>query len=276
MKQRIIAAFFMIIAVIFILCSNETVILSAVGIIALMSAYEVSGAFGLCNRKKWPVCLYIILFIPAICISGLYLLKEAGKDMISLIACIYILLGFLILLLYNRKVKASEMFSALIISSVLIYFLSYMVRIRFMLEGGKYLLWAVLVGACLTDTFAYFTGRFFGKRHLAPKISPNKTVEGAVGGLFGGIVSMLIYGLIIGFINPGLEINFLNLGILGFLSAIFAQMGDLSLSLIKRETGIKDFGSFIPGHGGILDRIDSIIFVAPVTYYFLSYMPIIA
>ena len=276
MRKRIIAAFFMIIAVIFILCSSKEVILGAVALIALLSAYEVSGAFGLCNKEKWPACLYIILFIPAICLSEMYFSKYSGKDMVSLIACVYILLGFLILLLFNRKVKASELFSALIISSVLIYFFSYMVRIRFMLEEGKFLLWAVLVGACLTDTFAYFCGRFFGKRHLAPKISPNKTVEGAIGGLFGGMVSMVIYGVIIGLINPEFELNFLNLAILGLISAIFAQMGDLSLSLIKRETGIKDFGNFIPGHGGILDRIDSILFVAPVTYYFLLYMPIIA
>lgn len=275
MKKRIIAAIFMIIAVIFVLCSNDAVILGAVAFLALLSSYEVSSAFGFCNKEKWPVCLYIMLFIPVLYLAN-GMLEDKGNEVFSLFVCIYILLGFLILLLYNRKIKASYMFSALLISSVLIYFMSYMLKIRFLLTDGKYLLWAVLVGACLTDSFAYFTGRFFGKRHLAPKISPNKTVEGAIGGVLGGVISMVIYGGILLLINPDFNINFLNLAILGLVSAIFAQMGDLSLSLIKREMEVKDFGSYIPGHGGILDRIDSIVFVAPVTYYFLLYMPFIA
>ncbi len=270
MKQRIIAAIFMIIAVFLVLFSTKEVILGAVALLALVASYEVSAAFGFCTKEKWPVCLYIMLFVPVLALGFKYL----GGESFSLMVTLYILLGFLILLLYNRKLEAKKMFSALLISSVLIYFTTYLLKIRFSLPNGKYLLWTVLVGACLTDTFAYFTGRFFGKRHLAPKISPNKTVEGAIGGLFGGAVSMCIYGGVLLLVNPELEINFLLLALLGFISAIFAQMGDLSLSLIKREMEIKDFGNFIPGHGGILDRIDSIIFVAPILYYFLYFIPV--
>ena len=84
-------------------------------------------------------------------------------------------------------------------------------------------------------------------------------------------MSVLLYGGILKLIEPSLGINFALLALLGFLSSLFAQLGDLSLSAVKREAGIKDYGNIIPGHGGILDRIDSVVFTAPLVYYFLLY-----
>ena len=121
-----------------------------------------------------------------------------------------------------------------------------------------------IVAASFSDTFAYFTGRFFGKNKLCPAISPNKTVEGAIGGLIGGTVGTGLVALIFGETVVPLYVYF----IFGMLLAALSQFGDLASSLTKRFFGVKDFGKLIPGHGGILDRVCSIIFVLPVTLLF--------
>ena len=120
--------------------------------------------------------------------------------------------------------------------------------------------------ACLPDMLAYYVGVFFGKRKLCPKISPKKTVEGSIGAFLGGILAAII----IYFISVpifGVPLSIWILGLEGLLCALLAQLGDLSASIIKRSTGIKDYGKIFPGHGGVLDRLDSILFVAPVVMF---------
>ncbi len=114
-----------------------------------------------------------------------------------------------------------------------------------------------------TDTFAYFAGNLFGKKKLCPSISPNKTVEGSIGGILGSLILVVVYAYIV-----HIPVS-LKLLILSIVSSIISQTGDLIASRIKRITGIKDFGFIMPGHGGVLDRFDSIIFTAPVIYYFM-------
>ena len=116
----------------------------------------------------------------------------------------------------------------------------------------------------LTDIGAYYIGRKFGRHKLAPVISPNKTLEGALGGMFFAVIGALIVGL-----SFGLEWYLAILA--GFLCTVFAQIGDLSESLIKRDAGVKDSGDSLPGHGGFLDRTDSFIFTIPLMYYFCYY-----
>lgn len=129
-------------------------------------------------------------------------------------------------------------------------------------ENGKYVFLLVFIGAWITDTMAYFTGFLFGKRKLIPEISPKKTVEGAIGGtLFSGI-AFVAYGLIIEHLTDA-EMNMPILFAAGIVAAIAAQFGDLIASVIKRESNVKDYGNIFPGHGGILDRFDSIISLAP-------------
>jgi len=127
---------------------------------------------------------------------------------------------------------------------------------------GIYLILMPIIIACGCDAVAYYIGCAFGKHKLAPRVSPNKTVEGSVGGILGAIVFMMIYGLILQFAFK-LEVNYIMIAVYALLGSLVAQIGDLSMSLIKREYGIKDFGKSIPGHGGVMDRVDSIMFVAP-------------
>lgn len=131
-------------------------------------------------------------------------------------------------------------------------------------SGGKYLYLLVFVGAWVTDIFAYFCGKLFGKHKLIPEVSPKKTVEGSIGGsLFAGL-AFVLFGIISNSLGFVIEFGHLKLFILGLIAAVVAQIGDLCMSALKRHYSIKDFGKIFPGHGGMLDRFDSIIAVAIV------------
>jgi len=130
---------------------------------------------------------------------------------------------------------------------------------------GQYLIWLVFIISWFCDTFAYYAGRFFGKRKLCPEVSPKKTVAGAIGGVLGGTVGVILWGIIV----PVKGINWYELIILGIVGTVISQIGDLVASSIKRHVGIKDYGKIMPGHGGILDRFDSILYTAPLVYYYI-------
>ena len=152
------------------------------------------------------------------------------------------------------------------------FLLSALVRIR-MMENGVFLIAAPFVMAFLTDCGAYFVGCACGKHKLCPIISPKKTVEGLIGGILGGIVGMIVYGLVLQYLF-GFTVNYLFTVIYGALGAGGATFGDLMFSVIKRQTGIKDYGSLIPGHGGVLDRFDSMMIVGPLAEALILLIPV--
>ncbi|MBR2715517.1 MAG: phosphatidate cytidylyltransferase [Ruminococcus sp.] len=127
----------------------------------------------------------------------------------------------------------------------------------------------------LADSGAYFTGMLLGKHKLCPNISPKKTVEGAVGGLVCGFLAVFLVRFVFTFIYPDATINYIPLIIIGLINPIVSIFGDLTFSIIKRSCGIKDFGSIMPGHGGMLDRFDSIILCAPLVYIVSQYFTVI-
>ncbi|MDR2157581.1 MAG: phosphatidate cytidylyltransferase [Clostridiales Family XIII bacterium] len=126
-------------------------------------------------------------------------------------------------------------------------------------------LWLVIFAAFGSDIFAYFAGSLMGKHRLCPNISPKKTVEGAIGGVVG---SAALCGAFGDFAVPGFVVNSIIVGVLG---GLVSQAGDLAASVIKRQTGVKDYGNLIPGHGGVLDRIDSVLFTAPTVFYYIYF-----
>ena len=139
------------------------------------------------------------------------------------------------------------------------------------LEHGFFcLLFAVLSG-CITDIFAYITGKSIGKHKLCPVISPQKTVEGSVGGIVGTVAALLLLGFALEKAEA-LQVNFIALTFYAVLSSIVGQFGDLSMSSVKRCLGVKDYGTLFPGHGGILDRFDSLLFIAPFTCLFCRHI----
>lgn len=136
--------------------------------------------------------------------------------------------------------------------------------------NGNFLVWLIFLGSWLGDTMAYYTGRAFGKRKIAPKVSPKKTVEGLLGGILGATLGCGIYGIIIS--RYGVEINVIHFFLIGAICGIMGFFGDLVASSIKRYVGIKDYSNLIPGHGGVLDRFDSILFNAVVVFYYLTFI----
>ncbi len=144
--------------------------------------------------------------------------------------------------------------------------LSFIYQIRIM-EGGAFIVWLAFIGSWGSDTCAYLVGRKIGKHKMAPILSPKKSIEGLFGGILGAALLGFLYATFLnqyieGFANPQLSF-----AIIGGCSAVISQIGDLAASAIKRNHEIKDYGNLIPGHGGILDRFDSLIFTAPIVFY---------
>lgn len=162
---------------------------------------------------------------------------------------------------------AAAVFAAFVPSGITALFL-YLLT----LEGGRLLLLSPLVAAWSADSLALLGGMAFGKHKLCPRVSPNKTVEGFFCGIAGGAVGMLIYALILRACGHGVSLPlFIGVGAVG---ALFGALGDLTFSAIKRSVGIKDFGTFMPEHGGVLDRFDSVLFALPVCVLAFSLFPL--
>jgi phosphatidate cytidylyltransferase len=144
--------------------------------------------------------------------------------------------------------------------------LSYIYQVR-MLENGGLIVWMIFIGAWGSDTFAYCVGILIGKHKIAPKLSPKKSLEGCIGGVVGAALIGFFYALFLKDRITVIDNPELAFAAIGAASSIISQLGDLAASAIKRNHDIKDYGTLIPGHGGILDRFDSIIFTAPIVYY---------
>lgn len=141
----------------------------------------------------------------------------------------------------------------------------YLVNIK---NGGEFLVWLIFIASWLCDTTAYYVGRLFGKHKLCPKVSPKKTIEGSIGGMLGSTLACGIYGIVIyKYYNI---IPIYHYFIIGAICGVFCQFGDLVASSIKRFVGIKDYSNLIPGHGGILDRFDSILFAGTIVFFYLT------
>lgn len=176
-------------------------------------------------------------------------------------------------LLYLFNIEERKLYDAMSTITGIFYVIFFSFHVALVDQAGPYsiMVWLIVITAFGTDIMAYFSGYIFGKHKLCPKISPKKTIEGSVGGIIGSIVFSGIFGY---FFMPGMMIHCL---VIGFLGGIVSQFGDLTASIFKRKMGIKDYGNLIPGHGGILDRFDSVLFTGPMVYYYIAlvigYMP---
>ena len=260
MKTRIITGAVLVVVLAAILLTPPTILKGAIILISLAGLYEFYKATGMWNKKT--VCA--VGFIAAIAIPFLH---NVPATFYMPMAYGFMFLLFLSMLIKHKTVSVVDA-SMTIFSVIYIpYFLTNLLYIR-ELNYGSLLIWLPFVGAFLTDTCAYFAGVFLGRHKLCPNISPKKTIEGSIGGILGCMGSCMLYGLILQKVWS-IDVNYVNLASLGIIMAIVSQIGDLSASIIKRKFGIKDYGKLFPGHGGILDRLDSVIMIAPVVYLFL-------
>lgn len=180
---------------------------------------------------------------------------------------IFILVLMISMLLHSDKYNIKDVAITFMGFYYVCFLLSHIILVREQ-PNGFIFVWLIFITAWGSDTGAYFTGKAIGRTKLVPKLSPNKTVEGAIGGVVLSAILCIIYGLCMDkLFNTNLQNLFIGLIVIGVVGSIVGQLGDLTASAIKRYTGIKDYGNLIPGHGGILDRFDSILFTAPLVYY---------
>ena len=259
MKTRIIAAVALLpllLGVVLFLPKICTAILF--GLMASIGAYELLNNTGLVKNKR--IVLYAVMMAMFVCLwSSMWTVYPL--ILLGVLAFFCILFGEL--LLFHTQLNFQDLAYALVAGGLLPYLLGAVVRIH-SLETGVYLILLPFVIAFLSDTGAYFAGRFLGKHKLAPVISPKKTVEGLVGGVLTAILGVVAYCLILNK-SFGFQVNWVCVPIYGLFGSLGAVFGDLCFSIIKRQTGIKDYGNLIPGHGGILDRFDSMMVVALTT-----------
>ena len=257
-----------VVALIFSETVYFNILVCAAGLIAM---HELYTSFS--QQKKWPIVILGYSFAVFIMSSLFFPAFELfGTSKLLYVLMLFIMLLFICAVIFNGKITLKDVLTSLFSLIYSVVFICHLSLIHSM-EYGFILIFIPLICAWMTDTFAYIGGMLFGKHKLIPKISPNKTVEGAVSGVVGCILSSLAFAYIISFF--GFKTNLGTLCSISLILSILSQFGDLAASLIKRECNVKDFGNLIPGHGGILDRIDSLIFITPAVYYFLQIFEVI-
>ena len=271
MKQRILVAVVGIPLLLAVLCwapDWATALLLAV--LSVIAAHELLTAVcGAEKAKRWTALPAVTgaLVIAAVYFSGEhYADSPAGTVLRWLIAAAVLALLLASVLTYGRPgaLVLQDVCVMAVAGLVIPWAFSCMLQLR-MLPHGAGLVLMPLVAAFCSDSAALFTGMACGRHKMAPLVSPHKTVEGALGGIAGGVVGMVIFRIVFYFCT----LVPLHIGwcvVIGLAGALMGELGDLSFSVIKRQVGIKDYGRLLPGHGGVLDRFDSVLFAAPMIW----------
>ncbi len=231
----------------------------ALAIIALLAMNEYFNAVAKVSKPvRW------LGYISCISIALIHIIQAEHLNMVVTLAVPTILIIlFAQVIATNMKTNFKDIAYTFIGIFYVVFFIMFVAFINGM-ENGKILIWYAIIAAWGTDIFAYFVGRLIGK-HKYTQVSPKKSIEGCIGGTLGAIILMLIYTYIV---NTYFNMNYSYLFIagVGVILSLVGQIGDLAASTIKRYVDIKDYSNLIPGHGGMLDRIDSLIFLAPFAY----------
>ncbi len=267
MKTRILAAAVLIPLLLVVLFALPPVF-TAVMLCAMcaIGAVELLWGTGLVKHPRLIAYSSLIaLLVPIWCYCG----SPYAWGLVGGLCFCFLL--FVEMLISKAKLPLEKVMLCIAAGIFVPYLLSAILRVRLM-ELGIYYILLPFAMAFMPDSGAYFIGIFFGKHKLAPTISPKKTVEGFFGGIAGGVLGVMLYGLVLS-IGFRLQVNFLYGILYGVLGSLASVLGDLTFSVIKRQTGIKDYGKLIPGHGGILDRFDSMTVVAPLTEALLIILP---
>ncbi len=269
MKTRILTAAILVpLLLIIVLALPKIYTAIALGLMCAIAAYELLVGTGYIKHIRLVIYCMITAFLMGLwCYFGCpYVWGLLG----IMLFCVAL---FSEMLLSHIKLRFEKLAMCFVAGVLVPYLLTSLGRIHILAGYGRYYIMLPLIMAFMADTGAYFAGKYLGKHKLAPVISPNKTVEGAVGGVACSCVSMLIYSFLLD-VAFGFEVNYFYGFLYGLLGALASIFGDLTFSVIKRQTGIKDYGNLIPGHGGILDRFDSMLMVGPLAELLIILLPL--
>lgn len=266
MKTRVISAIIALPLVIIPIFLGGAIFYLVMFIAALIGLFEFNRAFKVINKD-----FYVMQIVSVIMLYGVMWFKLDSFYFSS--GVLLLMMSFMYYVIKYPKSELKEIFYTLIGFYYIPLMLSHIILVRQFETYGSLMVWMIFIISFGSDSFAYFVGRTFGKHKLAKELSPKKTVEGAIGGILGAAALSVVYASYIA--TTGIEfhmMHYVGFAVMGAVGSIFGQFGDMSASAMKRVTGIKDFGNFLPGHGGIVDRLDSIIFVAPFVYYALLFI----
>ncbi len=253
---RILSAVVGIPVAIFLIWYGGIPLSLAVLLLAVLGIYETGSLLRKTGVNVW---------MPGAFWGGLLFVVNAylkNTDLLGAILLLLLAAGFIRLVCLYPRFNMTELAVTVFVSLYAGWLLSHIIALR-QLPGGFHLTLLMIITTWSTDTFAYFTGRAMGKRKLAPVLSPNKTVEGSIGGIAGSVGTAAVFWAV------GQQFGLIHYILIGLFVGVLGQVGDLAESALKRLAGIKDSGSIIPGHGGILDRFDSMLITAPVVYFYL-------
>lgn len=261
LKTRIItgAGITVVLALVMLFSHIPWVLSLTVAAFSVQAIYEFYRATKLKDNKA----VYYISCAVAVLLSAVTIPHFENIVVLLFVAAISF---FAYLMLNVRTLKEVKPWICVCIATMIVVFFKCMSSIRAM-DGGIYLLGMTILVPVITDIAAYFVGRGCGKHKLAPIISPKKTIEGSIGGTVYAVAILMLVAFILNATNI-LQVNYTALIIYLTLASVVGQFGDLALSSVKRIVGVKDYGNLLPGHGGILDRFDSLLFVLPFTYLF--------
>ncbi len=261
MRTRIITAIIGLVLILPILIYSDTVIFNIfMAALSVIAVYEFLKCTGELNNKAVAVPTFIMAFIIPFAMRTEKLFN-LSIDSVKLCVCtvlIYIFISFALSIFSKGKIDIIKSSFSSLMCVYAVCGLSSIIFIRDMNDGAVFYP-LIFVAAWSTDIFAYFTGMLFGKHKLIPDVSPKKTVEGAIGGTVGNVICFVVYSLLFLDLTAA---QYIFLIVMAPFTSVVSQIGDLLMSLVKRKFGIKDFGKLLPGHGGILDRFDSIIAVS--------------
>ena len=272
MHTRIISGVLGAIFVFAVLAFNNKFVLLInilLSIISILSVSEIFNAMGVSKIKS--VTIPTLLFASLVPLFNISIVNQ-------ICWYIYTIVMFLVMIL-NKSLKLKDISLVYMMAIVITFSISKVIALRdYGKEYGSFYVLLTLSVAWFSDTGAYFFGKYWGKNKLCPNISPKKTFEGFFGGILICIISVMLIGFIFNnfIFSEKSHINYFVLFILGLIGSPISALGDLCFSIIKRNCHVKDFGNVIPGHGGILDRFDSVIFVAPYTYFFLQFLSVVS
>ena len=274
MKTRVITAIVGIIVLIGVMFTFNTLIFNLViAAITLIAVHEIYSALGF-EKKDWLMYAVLVPYTLLVMTSNYQVMRRLVMPMSFLLVTFYAIY----LVVRNGTISYQKASGLLMFSGIVIFCFYSFIRLKELLPVEQYgydAVFFILLILCFAwggDTCAYFAGRAFGKHKLCPVVSPKKTVEGAIGGVLGtmvfGVIITLVYSVAANrmeaFTRSNIGVSmYVIIALLGCVAAVLGISGDLFASVVKRQCGIKDYGTIFPGHGGILDRFDSVMFIAP-------------